>query len=284
MGEKKELREENAELRQRVRDLEGRAGQPTALERVDGSSRPLANTPAVLEKVAAELGIESHGDVDIGVEILSAIDRIKNPDGDFGDGPQVTKGDSLAQAIEHNAAERQELHRGVAAARMIVQRVAGALGVIQWDADGTEILEKAQRFGTFAYALKRRGEQYVKQGLLTWAGVVRVILIELVAPKDLAKFVAQLPEAPQSMVDQATEPAPPTEDQLSLRDVQTITNALSNSAGTSPAAFDERGRSDSARLRSLFVEITNSTEATASFRTMMNLVILPHVRRLRVAR
>lgn len=279
MGAKKELRQENLELRQRLEDFE--AENEKLRER--GGQLARQDVPpvrsGVLGRVAAELGVSGDG-ADLEGGIIEAIDRIKNPDGDFGDGPQVTKGDSLAQAIEHNAAERKELLRGVTAARAIVQRVAGALGVGQWDADGTEIIEKAQRWAMFAHAIKRRGEQYIKAGLPALASAMRVLLVELVAPKDLAKFVAKLPEVPESVLETAVATsrgdAPALERLITYQDVGYIKTALRDHR-----TFPTGGVRPMVGLLDLFTELDQSEQATEEFCMMMNLVVLPHLRRLR---
>jgi hypothetical protein len=235
-----------------------------------------------LEQIASELGVTPDPDVDTGDACIAAIGRLKNNGPELGDDPQVSKGDTLAEAMVQNRDERATLLDSLTTSRGIVNRVAAALNVSQWNADGIEIVEKAQRWSGFVYALKIRLRNLTEQNLHTIEQLARIsevsaIISQLSAPTTLAKWVADHPASviPPSVVDTASEPAI-TRDLLRASDVSFIADAISD--------YETPLHSLKSSLCILLRAMAESPAVTSEFISMMNLIIIPYLRRLGIQR
>jgi hypothetical protein len=230
----------------------------------------------------------------IHLEIL----RLKNPSGDVtseADNPALSKGDSLAQAIEHNAAERDHLHTELTRARAIISRIAAAMQIGTWDADGTQILEKVQRWETLKHVLSRRIHE-LRSGSpdpsgnigKQWHAARPAIAIELehhlarlMAPKEFAKWlegkppgvvtpaVAELAEQPPATDQAATE-------MMSAGDIVRLSRVIRQSVDVSDVLIGFLDR--------VFGAMARSVEASSEFLNLMNLVVLPLLARQAAAR
>lgn len=215
--------------------------------------------------------------------VLAAMKDLKGSHDNLGDGAMVAKGDSLAQAIDHNLAERAHLAAELTSARTTINRIASALQVQQVDADGSQILEKAQRWAVFAYGVKKRyaewnrlASQEVQSSVS--AAVVRdefgKVLADLVAPKLLAEWLkAKAPSAVSEAVLRLAEDqhsghrfAP-----ITPRDVSVLRSILQ---------FGISADNGLSSLADIFQALEASAVARDEFVRLMNLVILPIITRL----
>lgn len=164
--------------------LQGETQNQVALQarpRGRGESTPL-------QRLAHEL------DVDIsGLSAEQALDaftqeiaRIKNPSGDISDStgdPTLSKGDTLSEAIAHNADQRRHLEAEVTRVRGIVGRIAAAMQVDNWTADeAAGIIERVQRWEMLKHELRTRIRDLSKAG-----GGSRGTLVERFASSAVAR-------------------------------------------------------------------------------------------------
>jgi hypothetical protein len=275
------------------RNLNSPEGRGRALAQVNGEeelARDLGNDH--LDAIAHELGIHVD-DLNLGAA-LEAIHkellRIKNPGADTS--PEtgnalLSKGDSLAQAIQHNVAQAQHLSDELTRARALLGRVAGALQVGQWDADGTEILEKVQRWESLKHALRRRIRELrtlhetwrtESDDVLDIADELQALLARLMAPKDLAKWLDGKPSgvASPTVAALATIHAPTPLRPFTLTDLARLSNCARSANGG--ANTDELQW-----LPRTMAAIAASIVVSGEFVNLMNLVILPALTRLRAA-
>jgi hypothetical protein len=245
-------------------------------------------------KIARALGIDLDTAGTITDEmILVAVERLRNPHLDDGDRAGVKdalvvgKNDSLAEAIQHNRAERAGLLDDVTRARSATSRVAAALGVSQWNKDGDELVEKAQRFGVFHYWLRKRLRDHEQaadlpleinsmRGALL-AAEVRTILAALVGDKELARILQNKPvKASKTVLDLAENPAPTGNlylDRLfDMSDVQLMRDGFRKLATGLPGARISQ-------LALVFERMHESAAATEELVSWMNAVVLPILRK-----
>jgi hypothetical protein len=306
MGKKKEaLKNELAMTRRSVEQLESE-NQHLRQQLIDGTPAPPfrlitdAKPTPVRAQIAIALGIDPatyQGGVTDEM-ILEAVERLRNPHmhDSPGDALVVDKKDSLAEAIQHNRAERSTLEGALARSRNIVNRLAGSLQVGQWNEDGDELVEKAQRFGVFWHWLRKRLREHegsleasaAAVGTSNFAdiGVVvhgelvkecRLILAALIGDKELARILQNKPaKVSKTVLDLAENPAPTGNLYLDRpfdgEDVLWIRDALRKLAGPhSSKRIDQ--------LMLVFERMVPSTAATAEFVSWMNAVVLPVLRK-----
>lgn len=268
------------------RDIEDELDAPAPLRLVTDH----APTPT-RERIAIALGIDrsSYQNGITDEQILEAVERLRNPGGSdhHPDAVVMTKGDSLADAIQHNRKERSTLEESLVQARNVINRVAGALGVGQWNTEGDEIVDKAQRFGVFAYYLRKRHNELLQtiDALPIGAPVVepelaaevRKILAALVGDKELARILQNKPvKASKTVLDLAETPAPTgmntyLERPFDKEDVFWIRDALKKIAGTTVSRVEQ--------LMLVFERIASSPAAIEEFTSWMNAVVLPVLRK-----
>lgn len=174
---------------------------------IDRQSKAVARTSAlddlaqILSEIQRDLGINgSFSLLESASMIASAIATMKGSGdiggGGAGDGEQtaLTKGDTFAQAWEHNSKMRDHLGDELKGARMIIQRIANALQVQSYDQDGTELIERVQRWENLKYTLKRRRLERISAVGTDDDPVVAEqthLLAFLIAPKMLAEWIAR---------------------------------------------------------------------------------------------
>lgn len=151
----------DAEIDRANEGREGREGHALARRPGDSALRERSAASTVIEDIAHELDLDVSGlpAQEALAAIYAKLLRIKNPSGDIGPevtDPALSKGDTFAEAMAHNAGERRHLGDELTRARTLLSRIASAMQVETWDADGTELLEKVQRWDTFRVILKRR--------------------------------------------------------------------------------------------------------------------------------
>lgn len=231
-------------------------------------------TEEIINSIGIEVGVQAHLLTPRAAlrEILAGIRALKGS-GDIAesDNPQVSKGDSLQQAIQHNAAMRQHLDIEVTRSRAIVARIASAMQITQWDPDGTELIEKVQRWESFKHVLSRRIKELRSEARGVVADELESILARLMAPREFAKWLEGKPRGTVSpaVMELATEPAPANV--LEVADLIDMVKCL------------ESGQGVSLVTRRLFADLRASVVATQEFLRLMNLVVIPIVARQRAA-
>lgn len=212
-------------------------------------------------------------------EILGRIRTLKGT-GDVGesDNPQVSKGDSLQQAIQHNSSMRQHLDSEVARVRAIVARIAGAMQISKWDDDGTELIEKIQRWETFKHVLSRRIKELRTtigvhaEGHRLIADELEAQLARLMAPREFAKWLENKPRGTVSPAIMEIATATPPPSNFEMTDLIDLVMLLQRTDGTV-----------SKPVRALLQDLRDSSTAAGEFVRLMNLVIFPIVARQRAA-
>lgn len=247
----------------------------------------------VMADILRDLGLGSRAQesiAEMAIAIRDELRRLKNPSTDIAsDGldPNLTKGDSLAQAIEHNAGMRAHLEAELRSCRMIVQRIAATLQVPKFDIDGTELLEKVQRWENLKYTIrKRRNDRLKSTGLLSdalsgdaVAAELGFLLTFLVAPKTLSEWLATKPPmvASDAVLALAAEPAaPPQFGPMSVRDLMIITNYLQTS---NPSSKTPIPCSDASKLCEMFEMLVTSRTAATEMVNLINLIVIPLLNR-----
>lgn len=251
----------------------------------------------LLVDIGRELGIDVIGQTpgDAARSIHAALLKLKSP-GDVDDGATSSKGDSLAEAMSFGRRAEAELLEEVTRLRMIVQRVASAMQVPSWDKDGTEIIERAQRWDQARYLLKRRiGELESSNGSRDVGGAglagapcvetasrdhaaateLRYMLGLLASPKDVAKWLANKPKTVvTSQVLDVLEKPTGIEPFGELTPSDTVMLSESLTEGATLYLQD----SVAARQRNLckvFSALARSVTASTEFCDLVNLIILP---------
>lgn len=208
-------------------------------------------------------------------EVLSGIrDRIrdlKNPGADVAH--DVAPGTSItfAAVLRHDARQIQHLTEEVTRARMLIARIAAAMQIDKWDEDGTELLERAQRWDSFRHRLMRSANEWRSQPAATMVDAATVaahlefLLCEVIASKEHGRWLQNKPKTvltPTIMSLLDHQPGIGTWRRWEPMDV------------TDVAAIVDRGTSG-LTVAATFNAIAASAIATGEFVHLMNLVILP---------
>lgn len=245
--------------------------------------------------IARELGLEVHEDLGaMLLAIYAEILRVKNIGADIAapsTNKALAKGDTLAQAIEHGHAQASDLRDGATQARAIVSRIAAVMQIPVWDKDGTELLERAQRWEGWKHELKAR-IRWLRGGYSTptlrardvpdehAATELQVHLDRLLSPKELADWLKANQRAGEVKVDAGPLVAPyPFE--FRAGDVVPILAALESRADVT--VIEKLGSTRTEGLVTLFRDISMSRVSTDEFTRTMNVVILPILARQRAA-
>lgn len=204
--------------------------------------------------------------------------------------------DALAAAINHDLKLRETLTEDLRKARMVVNRLAAIHGVTKWNADGDEIVEKAQRWAGFAGAIKRRLKGLLAVGTPSYSSAAlreaRVselsgVYTMLTGPADLSAWVASMPTevSNRAMVEAVDLPpgtpgTDPDEDKnLTASHVRSLMMCIES---RSPGAFlDTTGRTitEAVVALSAFRAVLDSQVSMDALLNLFNLVILPRARR-----
>lgn len=277
---------------------------PTSLVRRDDSLPVDPIFDPTITAIADELGLNVE-QMPLG-EALSAIHeeivRIKSQGADVeaeSGSKFLSAGKSLGQAIAHDHAQAADLRDGVTQARTIVARLAAVMQIDKWDKDGTELLERAQRWEGWKHELKRRVRElrstppYATVTLapnkpVGWVDVHKQIADELdrhlqrlLSTKEMADWLKSTAGAVK--VD-AGPPVPPYPFEFTSIDVGLISQAMEGES-----ADPARGRSVMSEVErtdaiiKVFDQIDDSRVASDEFARTMNLVILPILARQRAA-
>lgn len=205
-------------------------------------------------------------------EDLQAIEELHRPP------PQLDKPESALDVVRANNAERSSLQDSARRNNQIISRVASALRVDQWDADGTQILEKAQQWASFAHWIKQRQKRAPSQEI---ANELATVLTALVAPSDLAKWIMTREESPGEqmpavVLEVAQSPAGTDsriEASVTKANLSKLLNVVIAARHINPTA------GDGSEWLSLALM---SERGTQELLNLLNLVLLPLLRRMKV--
>jgi hypothetical protein len=232
----------------------------------------------VIADIHRELGIVIGPDqsiADAAKNIHTELLRIKNPSGDVAADAAGTlsKGDTLGEAISHNRAAQRNLELELGKARAIIQRVAGAMQISQWDADGTELVERAQRWDGFKHALRKsldvwRARAEVSRQSDFPDGSAAIVLelsgflALLTSHKELAAWLKNKPKVASGVVLSLASEGPTQGRQFTSKDLASLALIVGNGVGMTDGSV-------------WLTSISDSSVANAEFVNLMNLVILP---------
>lgn len=242
---------------------------------VDQIPEPVQAIRIVLLAIAREIGIhnpDALSDNDLGQIIYAEIHRITHPAADVdSDDRGLAKGDTLAQAVAHGRGREHQLLADLTQARATLSRIASALQIQgKIDEDGTEILERVQRFANLKYTLKGRLAEMRKianpaHEASRWAiDELRFVLSLIVAPQVLAGWIANKPAgaATAAVLEQAEiAPAVPSLTFTAL-DIQSISIRMQD-------------YHNFPKLIDLLNRLSKSVVASIELVHFMNLIIIP---------
>ncbi len=266
-AERRALQVQNAELQDKLDRAQGLNQAELGLGPVRGP------------RIADEDGVEIFRAEQAAAADLQAIQELHRPP------PQPDKVETSLDVVRANNAERASLQTSARLNNALISRIASALRVTTWDVDGTEILEKCQRWDAFAHWLKQRQ----KNATGAVANEIGTVLAALVAPMDLAKWIMDktAETVPECAVEVAGSPVGRLPDDY----LGTVTREqllwIRNSCG-----FVADGPSKGVMLGS---EVDNYTAAfswldaalktergTNELLALLNMVLLPFLRRMQV--
>ncbi len=217
------------------------------------------------------------------------------------DGPAAheegTGTDTLAEAIESNRDERRSLSRDLRQARQIVNQTAAALQVGEWDKDGSEIIERAQRLGIFLHTLQQRMKIVENPAIPTHhdqgdaaeraarrkgaSDELRGLLVQFMAPEAIAKIMATRPAfaATPAMFEMATAPTPPGQpiaflDSFSINQLEWMIEIVC----AAPALPGFVSTSERTQCQNMLKALHRSTSAKSDVVAMFRGAVLPILR------
>jgi len=250
----------------------------------------------IILAIGGELGLnvnESRHDEAL-MAIHEEILRVKNLGADVeaeSGSKFLSAGKSLGQAIAHDHAQAEDLRDAVTQARAIVARLAAVMQIGQWDKDGTELLERAQKWETWKYDLMKRirelrahPERPINEAI---ASELQLQLDRLLTPKELQNWIKSLEKAGAAVKVDAGPPVPPYPFEFRGADIVMVISGLeyrkSSNVIEGFGPIGEHGNRRSDAMVDTFRDISLSRVATEEFARTMNLVILPILARQRAA-
>lgn len=265
-----------------------REGNALAVSDPAGAQNTASEWAEIAMSIAKTIGSSTQGSLtDVLAGILGSVRGVMIPGGDI----EIPKGDSLADAVAHGHQQNHELRERHRNASMIVQRVAAVLQVAKVDDDGTEILERVQRWEHLKHAFKRRIRELRRpavrvspedeQRLTAVADELEHHLAELLSRQELADWIKSKPTGIVSKAISelaATPPTAPYPFAFDKLDTNRIAVALDGERQEKPSDAD---RID--KIIEVFDEIHESRTADDEFVRLMNIVILPMLARQRAA-
>lgn len=150
------------------------------LTRKEGGEAPGDDPLSVIADIARELGIVGDTPGDTIRLIRAEIVRLKNG-GDIGapsSSTALTKGDTLSDVFTHAHDQNRHLRDETQQARTVLGRIAAVMQVDRWDADGTQILERAQVYEAWKHALKLRIKDLLATGSIAKGSGADVLIAE----------------------------------------------------------------------------------------------------------
>lgn len=236
-----------------------------------------------VDLLAREVGVSIHGlPMDRALQaILDRLLTIKNPGVDVSaeaDNPQISRGDSLATAIEHNLKTSQHLGDELRRSREIIARIAGALQISAWDADGTELVERVQRYYSLKHHISRRTKELYKGNTTQQfaATELQLLLAKIMSNKELAKWLEGKPAGAvnEAVLEAGESPSTPEFRPFVHGDIVRLEQMFANNKGDDPLVT---------WLHDDLNGIVRSRAASEELVRLMNLIVLPIVARQRAA-
>jgi hypothetical protein len=262
------------------------SGRTTALQRSQprGDASDADAEPAIqglLDNIAYELGIDISGLS--AQQSLSAcydeLTRIKNPSSDVAAdaaGP-LTKGDSLAQAVAHNSKVRDELNRELAKSRAVIGRIAAAMQIGEWDADGSQLIERTQRWEFFKHTLSKRIKELLGLAKIRCDDMNQAIanelethLATLMASSEFARWVKNKPRRSSDPSDPAWSASALPFGQFSEDDLKLLAGVVLSDIVVTEEHY----------LYEVFQKLLLSAAAGQEFVSLMNVGVMPILARL----
>jgi hypothetical protein len=259
----------------------------------------LADLAPTILAIASELGLnvaESRHDEALAT-IHEEIVRIKSMGADVeaeSGSKFLSAGKSLGEAIAHDHAQAAELRDGATQARAIVARLAAVMQIGTWDKDGTELLERAQRWEGWKYHLMQRVKALRSapehKAHAPERGTYEAVAVELqrqldrlLSPKELQNWLKALEKAGAAVKVDAGPPVPPYPFEFRPSDGGVIGRAIDESLSLDPDPPAPALRERLIEMSKVFDGIGNSQVSAEEFARTMNLVILPILARQRAA-
>ncbi len=280
-AERRALQRQNAELLAELDNLKNKAsGIVTSAPRP--AHEDIDTEPTGPAKPGAIPGYQiRHNEISIGGEMvtiatfednhsadLQAIQELHRPP------PQPEKVETSLDVVRANNRERASLQDSARLNNALISRVASAMKVDRWDSDGTEILEKCQRWANFVYWITKR--QANASGDV--ANELGTVLTALVAPADLAKWIMSktADTVPQVVREVAETRSGPSDRTVSREELLWILNTCKAVADT-PSRGVLLGANTQNYLNafSWLDEALETDRGTRELLSLINLVLLP---------
>jgi hypothetical protein len=206
----------------------------------------------------------------------------------------LSAGKSLGQAIAHDHAQAEDLRDAATQARTIVARLAAVMQIGTWDKDGTELLERAQKWEMWKHDLmKRIRELRATRPSVTASlddgDVAQLVARELqrqldrlLTPKELQNWLKSMERAGATVKVDAGPLAPPYPFTFAAEDVVVL--LLAAQLATDPESeVPPSWRIRYKELEQVLLDLRASVVAQGEFARTMNMVILPILARQRAA-
>lgn len=199
-----------------------------------------------------------------------------------GDAAEVTT--AIRAEVEARRSETEAVRDELKAARLLINRIAGAMQIDKWSKEGDELLERAQRWNTFTLMLQRRIKRLAQDGREDLIGrpelanELRVLLAALMCKPEYEAWVRALPTAAFSeAVTNAISTTAQYPTVMRDIDVAIIKEALSMAPvlreGMNRPVGDLDVRSD--KLQKMFESMYAFPTVTREFTRLMNIIVLP---------
>lgn len=220
----------------------------------------------LIQQIAKMVG----ADADDLVSIRSAIERAMGEGGDI----EVPKGDTLADAMKHGHQENHNLRNKIKDSRLLVQRIANALQILDWnkDGDGDEVLQAIQRIETGKVMMRRRilelrQARSVGGDLATaMADELEQQFTRLLAPHELAEWLKKRGSAAKPKIE--TKPHPFV---FNHGDIGLLVRGIYDRAIALPLGGERSRLSD---LHGVMEDIKRSPEAAAHLVSAMETILM----------
>lgn len=228
-----------------------------------------ANNQALNIELIKQIAKMVGADADDLVSIRVAIERAMGEGGDI----EVPKGDTLGDAMRHGHQQNHDLRMKIKEFRLLVQRIAAALQLVDWkpDGDGTEVLQAIQRIETGKVMMRRRILE-LRQGRVAGATVGPAIADELesqftrlLSPQELAEWTRKGGSAKPR---QEIAPHPFV---FNHGDIGLLVRAISDRTTALPFGGERSRLSD---LHTVMEETRQSPEAAAHFASAMEAILM----------
>jgi hypothetical protein len=150
----------------------------------------------------------------------------------------------------------------------MIARIAGAMQLPDWDPkDPQAILERIQRWDGIKHFIRRRLHRYEASGpeTISTTSELRAVLVQIIAPLDLGKFLGKMPVAVSSQSALTAAESKPAAETFTKEHVGVILNQMRMETRSTRTPL----------LREIFADLLQRPTLCADFIAFMNLVVLP---------